>query len=95
MDVGNAVGFLESTVQTFDKLLEWEEFFGYFIAIGKTDDLGEKVLNRKWISTVAIRNKIQGLFELVKGHAHGKDTGEPHPWKLRPDIQRWNEISCP
>ena len=67
---GNAVGFLESTVQTLDELLERAEFFGYFIAIGKTDDLGDKdfpvffnlkLLCSKWIGTVAIRNEFKAL----------------------------------
>ena len=70
------------------ELLERAEFFGYFIAIGKTDDLGDKdfpvffnlkLLCSKWIGTVAIRNEFKGFAgefsELIKGHAHCKDTG--------------------
>ena len=39
---GNAVGFLEGTVQALNELLERTEFFRHFIVICKTDDLGDE-----------------------------------------------------
>lgn len=67
---GNAVGFLEGTVQALNELLERTEFFRHFIVICKTDDLGDedvpilfelKLLGSKWIGTITIRDKFQAL----------------------------------
>lgn len=41
---GGAVGFLKGTIQAFDELLKWAEFLGYFIVIGKTNDLGDEYI---------------------------------------------------
>lgn len=36
------VGFLKGTIQAFDELLERTVFPGYFVTIGKTDDLSDE-----------------------------------------------------
>ena len=39
---GDTIRFPERTVQAFDHLFEWPEFFGYFVVIGKGDHLRDE-----------------------------------------------------
>ena len=85
---GDAVGFFKSAVQPFDKLFERTEFFGYLIAIGQADDLGDEnvpvflqleLLCGQRIGAVAIGNELQGFarefLKFGKSHAHSQDAG--------------------
>ncbi len=89
---GDAVGFSESTVQTFNDLFKWAEFFRGLIVIGKSNDLCDEylpvffnleLLGGKRMSAVAIGNGSQcfagGLLKLVKSHTHGEDAGTDIP----------------
>ena len=69
------IGCFISTVQPFNHLFIRTEFFGYFVFIGKTDDLCdiefkciavfvEKLLGGQWISTISICNKFKVFRQL-------------------------------
>ena len=89
---GNAVGFFKSAVQPFYKLFERTEFFGYLIAIGQADNLGDEnipvflqfeLLCGQGMGAIAVSNELQGFarefFKFIKGHAHSKDAGADIP----------------
>lgn len=67
---GNTVRLLKGAVESFDKLFERTEFFGYLIVIGQADHLGDKdipvflqleLLCSQGIDAVAIGNELQGF----------------------------------
>ena len=85
---GDPVRFLECTVQAFDPLFEWSEFFGYFVVIGKADHLRDEyvpaffkleLLGGKRVRAVTISNEFQSsareFLKFIKCHAHGKNAG--------------------
>ena len=85
---GDTIRFPECTVQAFDHLFEWPEFFGYFVVIGKADHLRDEyvpaffnleLLGGKRIRAVSVSNEFQGsvreFLKFIKCHAHGKNTG--------------------
>ena len=85
---GDTIRFPECTVQAFDHLFEWPEFFGYLVVIGKADHLRDEyvpaffnleLLGGKRIRAVSVSNEFQGsvreFLKFIKCHAHGKNTG--------------------
>lgn len=83
----DTVGFFKYAVQPFDELFERTEFFGYLVAIGQADNLGDEdipvflqleLLCGQGIDAGAIGNEFQGFawefLKFIKSHAHSKDA---------------------
>ena len=79
---------LVCTVEPFNHLLIWPKFPGYFIIVGKPDDLGdiepefitefaEELLGGQGICTVTIGDEpevLRKLLQMTERHPHGKDA---------------------